>query len=154
MPIQFSCPQCGKNFTVPDDQGGKKGKCSCGALMEIPIPQVASAMSDGMRDLLPMDGDSGANACGGCGSPLCDGAVICMACGFNTLTGKRLVTDPDGAPGQSGGAGRPVLVDEDEEPAQPPSPLQNVAQVGVGVVAFIVFAFIGYIIVTSFIEYV
>ncbi len=38
MAITFAC-SCGKRFSVGDDQGGKRGKCSaCGLPLEVPTP--------------------------------------------------------------------------------------------------------------------
>src|SRR5437870_1567813 len=37
MSIRFSCPECGKEFTVPDDLGGKKIRCkACDTMMLVP----------------------------------------------------------------------------------------------------------------------
>jgi hypothetical protein len=36
MPISVQCAQCGKNLRVPDSYGGKRGKCLCGAILNIP----------------------------------------------------------------------------------------------------------------------
>lgn len=36
--IQGSCPECGKLFKVNDDKGGKQGKCKCGAVITMPLP--------------------------------------------------------------------------------------------------------------------
>jgi predicted Zn finger-like uncharacterized protein len=35
--IRFSCDQCGAQFKVADEKGGKRGKCPrCQAVMQIP----------------------------------------------------------------------------------------------------------------------
>lgn len=37
MPIEFSCPSCGKTLRVPDDAGGKHAKCpNCGTIQVVP----------------------------------------------------------------------------------------------------------------------
>lgn len=36
MTIRFSCHKCGRAFAVKDSDASKKGKCSCGALLDIP----------------------------------------------------------------------------------------------------------------------
>lgn len=42
MPIQFSCPHCGKSFAVKDDLAGKSAKCkSCGQTITVPDGSAA-----------------------------------------------------------------------------------------------------------------
>ena len=46
MSIRFKCPNCGKRYAVKDELQGKRGKCSCGMVIEIPektLPQVPIA---------------------------------------------------------------------------------------------------------------
>lgn len=41
MAIDFACQSCGKSFSVKDELGGKKGKCTaCGAVMIVPSASV------------------------------------------------------------------------------------------------------------------
>ena len=34
--IKFSCSKCGEHFSVEDDKGGKRGRCPCGNIIDIP----------------------------------------------------------------------------------------------------------------------
>lgn len=43
MEIEFRCPKCGKRFTVKDEAGGKRGKCPCGAVINIPSMKVSAS---------------------------------------------------------------------------------------------------------------
>ncbi|GIW96735.1 MAG: hypothetical protein KatS3mg111_0068 [Pirellulaceae bacterium] len=43
MPIKIKCSQCGKVLAVPDTMAGKKGKCKCGNVLNIPAAQKAKA---------------------------------------------------------------------------------------------------------------
>src|SRR5436853_584698 len=44
MPIQFSCPACGKRYKVADELAGRRAKCKqCQAVMEIPLPEPPPA---------------------------------------------------------------------------------------------------------------
>jgi hypothetical protein len=53
MPIQFACPNCGKQTVVADQFGGQTGPCAaCGAQVTIPLASV------------PMGGPSGAGSGG------------------------------------------------------------------------------------------
>ena len=36
MAISFKCASCGKRYEVGDELAGKKGKCSCGAVFQVP----------------------------------------------------------------------------------------------------------------------
>lgn len=42
MPIKFACGACGKRFAVPIQDLGKKGKCPCGAVIEVPLPPATN----------------------------------------------------------------------------------------------------------------
>ena len=42
MTIRFKCNQCNKVFGVRDEDAGKKGKCSCGAILDIPSKKPIS----------------------------------------------------------------------------------------------------------------
>lgn len=44
MPIQITCPQCGKRYAVPHTLAGQTGSCDCGATM--PIPAVPAPLTD------------------------------------------------------------------------------------------------------------
>lgn len=41
MAIKFSCPKCGKKFSVKDTSGGRSGKCPCGAVIRIPSTKAS-----------------------------------------------------------------------------------------------------------------
>ncbi|MHB8995540.1 MAG: HEAT repeat domain-containing protein [Armatimonadota bacterium] len=48
MPIQITCPQCGKRYAVPDSLAGQDGSCDCGATIPIPalpVPPTAAALA-------------------------------------------------------------------------------------------------------------
>jgi hypothetical protein len=48
MPIRLSCPQCKKDYQVPDSAAGKKGTCkNCGAVFQIPRADVSESPSGG-----------------------------------------------------------------------------------------------------------
>jgi ubiquitin-protein ligase len=54
--IRFSCPSCGREFTLPSSAAGKKGTCkSCGASLVVPnAPPVAAPASKPAGAKLPM----------------------------------------------------------------------------------------------------
>lgn len=43
MAIGFQCPQCRKSYSVKDEYAGKKAKCSCGAVLDVPTQNGADA---------------------------------------------------------------------------------------------------------------
>jgi uncharacterized Zn finger protein len=48
MPIRLSCPQCKKDYQVPDSAAGKKGTCkNCGAVFQIPRADISTSPSGG-----------------------------------------------------------------------------------------------------------
>src|SRR5262245_16044483 len=45
MPINMSCPSCGKTLSAPDSAAGKKAKCpACGQVMIVPSEGIAGEM--------------------------------------------------------------------------------------------------------------
>lgn len=54
--ISFSCPDCGKAFTVKDELAGKKGKCAgCGQTFRVPDYDP----EDDLLNALPVDAPEG-----------------------------------------------------------------------------------------------
>lgn len=130
---KFSCPSCGRQFTWKPELAGKGARCKCGATIKVPAQPTAAAAAEGN----PLDGydfsaaeaatpakKGGARAataapaadaglrCPSCGGSMLPGAVICVSCGFNLKTGKRLSTvmggvEPDEGAGAGAGALRP-----------------------------------------------
>ena len=46
MPINMSCPSCGKTLAAPDSAAGKKAKCpSCSQIMIVPGEGIGAEMS-------------------------------------------------------------------------------------------------------------
>jgi hypothetical protein len=83
MPIEFAC-QCGKSFRAADEHAGRRAKCSqCGEVLTIP---AASARTAAMSTA-PSD-----RRCPSCQNPLSADAILCINCGFNLATGKKMNT--------------------------------------------------------------
>ena len=101
MPISVTC-SCGKSFCVRDEHAGKRGRCpSCGVAVRIPAPGAEAPPSAG-------------RVCPGCARPLAPEAVVCVNCGHDTRTGRRLSTRTSSAALEQGrkGRGRSDLPDE------------------------------------------
>ena len=55
MSIRFSCPECGEPFDVPDAAAGMKGKCKCGALIDVPQESTVALAADHEPDVVPFE---------------------------------------------------------------------------------------------------
>ena len=115
MAIKATCGSCSSTFNARDELAGKRVKCpKCGERMTIPAatatPVAAgrvvskSAAVDPMEALLreAKVGESihSGPICPDCATPVVPGAIICVDCGFNMETGKRLRTAKETAEGE------------------------------------------------------
>ena len=120
MPITVSC-QCGAKFAAKDELAGKAVKCpKCSQPLRIPsaeTPAVPAAKptpsapkkapasaptpapSDpGIGSILDEFGIQGSATgirCPSCQADMQPGAILCVACGYNTQTNKKLSTKAD-----------------------------------------------------------
>ena len=101
MAIEFTCQACGHVLKLRDEAAGKRGRCpSCGGAVSVPAtptsastPPVASAAPAGPAPSVPTPSPAPqTKACPDCGNPLPLMAVICVKCGLNLKTGKKLQT--------------------------------------------------------------
>lgn len=116
MPILAQCGSCQKKFKAGDQLAGKKVKCpQCGSVITIPQPQppaaasspppppppspfqssVASILDEEDIPLQAMPKPAATPAqpsrlCPGCGAGLSEQAVLCVHCGFDTRSGRKL----------------------------------------------------------------
>ncbi|MBA4388023.1 MAG: hypothetical protein C0404_08585 [Verrucomicrobia bacterium] len=83
----FQCPHCDQSLEGSDELFGKTIACpACNGQIEIPFP-------DASEETPPGTGEKPAGrSCVGCGVALEADAVICVQCGTNQLTGKKLET--------------------------------------------------------------
>lgn len=100
---------CGRRYTVPDDKAGKKLQCRrCGTVNRIPRPPAPGAVVIPFRD--PGEGDDGEDdllslaapapppleirdplrRCPTCGFQDEASVVVCVRCGYDFRTGRRL----------------------------------------------------------------
>lgn len=86
--MKFSCPSCGKTLNVKDDFAGKKARCpGCKEVLTVPhapAPEAAAAAVAAPT--------AKASTCPSCSGSLPDGAVFCVACGYDLRSGKKLET--------------------------------------------------------------
>jgi predicted Zn finger-like uncharacterized protein len=115
--IITNCPQCKKQFKVPDEIAGKKIKCKgCGTAFVVTNTAVqpdAKPPAPGSSSKKPYDEDDGdgkpygvtdldvAPRCPNCANELEEeDQVICLICGFNNYTRQaskpRKIREPDG----------------------------------------------------------
>jgi hypothetical protein len=101
MPIRVKCV-CQQQFNAPDHLAGKTVKCpKCSAPITIPAQSAAVAAGQpappmaSLAGLLDEAGVSQRNTltgCPGCGTPYAPDAVLCVECGYNFRTGRKLET--------------------------------------------------------------
>jgi hypothetical protein len=92
----FSCDSCGKQYPWKAELAGKKAKCKCGALLNIPAqPQVArSPARAAVAVAVPVDESQGYR-CPACKNELNPGTAICVNCGYDLRTGEYVNTQVD-----------------------------------------------------------
>ena len=104
---RFSCPSCGKSFRWKPEFAGRSAKCACGAKLVVPaeapatpgavdVPLAPETKPPALTPPSPGDGES---KCPSCSAALASGAILCVNCGFNLKTGKKLsavVVETDG----------------------------------------------------------
>ena len=87
MPIACTCAKCGRNFRAPDAAAGKRVKCpGCAAPVE--VAAAPEDEDDGGTYLAADDSQK----CPKCRHELPKDAVLCVNCGLNLQTGKKLKT--------------------------------------------------------------
>lgn len=112
MSIDFSCPSCNKQYRVKDELAGKSAKCAkCDHRFKVPTPvaelaaldelavddlsagnEVGSWMDDELSASMaakPAPPKKSGGKCSACGNSMAGDAVICVACGFDTRSGKK-----------------------------------------------------------------
>src|SRR5689334_20828376 len=100
---KFSCEACARTYSWKPELAGKRVKCKCGQPLSVPASDPAAAAEDapeGFEGLMPAGDHAGAStaaapagpACPSCNSPVDPAAVICVNCGHNLKTGKKLKT--------------------------------------------------------------
>jgi hypothetical protein len=122
---KFACDACGKSYTWKAELAGKRVKCKCGAVMTVPASDPAAAVA--AEDALPPDFEDlyalaqgevvaeavtppaftrgGGSKCPSCGTSVESAAVLCVGCGMNLKTGKKIKTQKAGG----GGAAVPAM---------------------------------------------
>jgi predicted Zn finger-like uncharacterized protein len=130
MPVEFTCPECHRGYSVKDELAGKTAKCGkCGHRMRIPqlapapavskapAPKKAPVQAGSVKSPTPKSTQSSMSSwlddelelaqpavpaapkpkttertCPACGAALGGGAVLCVACGYDTRTRTKLQT--------------------------------------------------------------
>lgn len=106
--IAVKC-ECGKKFAAKSEWAGKKVKCpACSNPVRIPggavapptkktpppVPAGDDASIGGLFDEVGFNTEDGSahRKCPECRAPMSDEAIICIACGYNENTGKKMET--------------------------------------------------------------
>src|SRR5207237_4972274 len=104
MTTSFQCPTCQKKLHAAVDGAGKKVKCpGCGTVFVLPVagaanpppPQPVRTAKAAVPE--PPQGSAGVSSpevaaqnCPSCHAPLNAGAALCVNCGLDLRTGKKL----------------------------------------------------------------
>jgi len=109
--FKCSCPHCGALLEVSADMRGETFKCtSCNIevpwvkkapLQQTEMPsrnQILNAAID-PGSLWQPEPESSSRKCPSCGTAVQQDAVICVNCGLNFKTGKKIASDLDAEPG-------------------------------------------------------
>lgn len=111
MPIRFTCPKCNQRYKVAEDFAGRTAKCKkCGQSVKIPKPVAAAAAEPDLASLLGEEAvgvksaapavkqasarKTATRKCAWCGAAMADGTVICVGCGFDVRTGRKVTAGP------------------------------------------------------------
>jgi hypothetical protein len=98
---KFACSQCGKSYKWKPELAGKKVKCKCGNVMQVPAADPVAAEPevdlDSLYELAAEEKKATKRQseepvgfrCPSCHGDLAIGAVVCANCGFNLKTGSR-----------------------------------------------------------------
>ena len=108
MSISVFCPQCKETYHVKDELAGKRGKCRKGHVLVVPEldagvspfafsaeetrsfhdpKSLAEPISSGGKGRAS---DRAGKSCPSCRASLSANAVLCVGCGFDLRTGKKL----------------------------------------------------------------
>lgn len=95
----FSCDACGKQYPWKAELAGKKAKCKCGAVVDIPAqPRAARAAARApvavAAAAAPVE-QAGGYRCPACKNDLTPGTAICVNCGFDLRSGQYVSTQVD-----------------------------------------------------------
>src|SRR4051812_7613197 len=103
---KFSCDGCSKSYTWKPELANKRVKCKCGHALTVPADDPAAealppdfedlyALAEGTpveAALTPPPFSRGGATCPSCKASVDTDAVICVSCGTNLKTGKKLKT--------------------------------------------------------------
>lgn len=105
-PIVVSCPECEKQMKAPPDAEGKKVRCrACGHTFTVKAPRAKAAPAKAapapkppQQDLVADHNPYGVTdvdltpRCPHCAGEMEEGDVVCLHCGYNTMTRERAAT--------------------------------------------------------------
>ena len=111
----FACPACGKTFAWNPAKAGKKGPCKCGQILTVPRERPGAEddpgdsgdyeLADHLANQDEIPAVAKARQCGGCGAQLDPTAVVCVRCGLDFRTGKKVGAGKPAAKASAAAAG-------------------------------------------------
>jgi len=92
--IRFEC-SCGKTLAAPVERAGAKARCpKCRKPVVVPTPDVEEDDDKRLEALFGYgEGEDATElTCEHCGADMAPGAIVCVGCGINRMTGAQLAT--------------------------------------------------------------
>jgi hypothetical protein len=85
---RFNCPACGKSFRWKPEIAGRSAKCACGSKLVVPKDAPAATAPAPPPPIVKAAAPT--TNCPICKASVPKDAVLCVKCGYNFKTGKRL----------------------------------------------------------------
>ncbi|MBI1830208.1 MAG: hypothetical protein HYR84_02010 [Planctomycetes bacterium] len=85
--IRFFCPECDRGLSVPPEHAGKRIKCpQCAEAIVVPSEGETALIEQAASEKTP------GRTCPSCSAALASEAVLCVQCGLDLRTGKKLAS--------------------------------------------------------------
>ncbi len=103
--MKFKCGGCSRAYAWKVELAGKKVRCKCGHVMAVPVQMTSETDPRELDDMYELAGEreektartpqtqpGGAMTCPSCRAPVAVGGIICLTCGMNFKSGKKMRT--------------------------------------------------------------
>lgn len=88
---QFDCPLCGQTLEAPDELSGSVLPCpACNHEITVPDRSLGTIGAESRSSKPVPTGKSETNSCPECGTALPQGNILCIECGYNVKTGRKI----------------------------------------------------------------
>ena len=103
--LKFACPHCQQHIQAPEGYAGMQISCpTCHGVLLVPEPTPLPPSRGASLPVPPPPARSA--VCPSCEQPLPRGAMLCLNCGYNTITRQRTLPGRAAIPAQRRDASR------------------------------------------------